>query len=265
MNRLFSRTALKATCILLIAPLLLLGCGGSGGSESGQKDDGIVHLITCFLTFFLACKADTDNNNYAAAKVLLGPGIDDNASYQNVGLSGGVLIAGGRSSGEDADLAVVEDVQGDRYVTGFTSGSLNGGWYAGGVDAYVVKYDASGAVLWSRQFGTDGNDVGYTVAMDLNGGVLVAGYTSGDLSGQGNAGKNDVFIIRFDGDGNHVWTRQAGTAGDEAAYAVTVDSNGIISVAAVTFGNFVGAPKESDARKVTIVLDYAGDMLQGMQ
>jgi hypothetical protein len=135
----------------------------------------------------------------------------------------------------------------------------------GSVDAYVVKYDPSGTMLWSRQFGTDGNDVGFTVATDLDGCVLVAGYTSGDLAGLGNAGKNDVFIARFDRDGDHQWTRQVGTSGEEAAYSVTADLNGIISVAAVTFGNPVDAPKESDARRFTIQLDGAGNMLQGMR
>jgi len=247
--------------------VLLLGCGGSDDNKANKpagSDGGIVRTLICFLTFFLACKADMENGNHVAVKVFLGPALDDNASVQSIDLSGGVPGTCSQATVESADLAYVEDLQGNRYISGFTSGSLHGGWHAGGMDAYVVKYDPSGTMLWYRQFGTEGNDVGFTLAVGPEGGALVAGHTSGDLSGQGNAGKSDVFISRFDSDGNHAWTRQVGTEGDEAAHSITVDSKGIIYVSGFTFGNPADAPRESDARSITIELDSAGNMLQGI-
>lgn len=231
----------KVFSIFLILSLLA-ACGGSGGSSDDDAQE-VKQLFACLL-FPLYCvypvsKADGPE-----------PAHNPEPAVFSEDALGGVSEA--------------QDEQGNRYITGSTSGSLNGGLHAGGMDAYVVKYDPSGTMLWSRQFGTDGNDIGFAVATDVDGGVIVAGYTSGDLSGLGNAGKNDVFGARFDRDGNHQWTRQVGTAGDEAAYSVTADLTGSISVAAVTFGNPVDAPKESDVRKFTIELDGAGNLLQGM-
>jgi hypothetical protein len=62
--------------------------------------------------------------------------------------------------GADYGTAVAVDGSGNAYIAGHTQGSL-GGPSAGGLDLVLAKYDASGAPLWTRQFGTpwyeDGN------------------------------------------------------------------------------------------------------------
>ena len=40
---------------------------------------------------------------------------------------------------------------------GNADGSVNGELVVGGSDLYIVKYDTNGAVLWTKQFGSDGS------------------------------------------------------------------------------------------------------------
>jgi outer membrane protein assembly factor BamB len=97
------------------------------------------------------------------------------------------------------------------YLAGITAGAMPGQTSAGAQDAFVRKYDAEGRELWTRQFGTRNmEDVTGIVADDT--GVYVAGTTLGVLPGQTGAGRADLFVRKYDAEGNDLWTRQFGTA-----------------------------------------------------
>jgi hypothetical protein len=76
-----------------------------------------------------------------------------------------------------------------------TDGSL-GGTNAGGYDAFIRKYDASGTLEWTRQFGTSEYDNGVSVSEDGLGGVYISGWTEGSLGGP-NAGSRAAFVAKF--------------------------------------------------------------------
>jgi hypothetical protein len=79
------------------------------------------------------------------------------------------------------------------YVFGAVSGALPGQTYAGGPDdVFLRKYDPAGHELWTRQFGTAGDDfpMAGPVAIDDTG-VYVAGWTNGTLPGEANTGTHD--------------------------------------------------------------------------
>jgi uncharacterized protein (TIGR03437 family) len=120
------------------------------------------------------------------------------------------------------------------YVVGTVAGALPGQTSAGtpeflGQDAYVRKYDASGAEQWTRQFGTTGLDQARGVAVDA-GGIYVVGLTTGDLPGQTRAGQIDSFVRKYDANGNELWTRQFGSTGDDQAWGVAVNTSGVYVV-----------------------------------
>lgn len=112
------------------------------------------------------------------------------------------------------------------YVAGFTAAALPGQTSAGGFDAIVRKYDFTGNQLWSRQFGTAGNEVGLAISADASG-ASVAGYTSSAFPGQNHAGDLDAFVRRYGSSGNELWTRQLGSPGSDAAQGVSAHSSGI--------------------------------------
>lgn len=141
---------------------------------------------------------------------------------------GGALIDVGREVAVDAD--------GNVYFTGDTDG-LPGEPHAGGIDAFVRKYTAGGALIWSRQFGTTGDEIvglnatGLAVGPDA---VYVARFTSGSFPGYTNAGGLDAFLRKYDFAGGHVWTVQFGTDGFDDLHDVAVDRDKAIYVAGST-------------------------------
>jgi hypothetical protein len=110
---------------------------------------------------------------------------------------------------------------GSVYIGGFTSGALPGQTHAGGVDGFVRMYDEQGGELWTRQFGTSGVDMVWSLAAGGTG-VYVVGQTDGALPGQSSAGGVDAFIRKYDKAGNEVWTRQFGTSGSDALHGVAI-------------------------------------------
>ncbi len=141
----------------------------------------------------------------------------------------------------DVARAVATDASGV-YVAGWTLGTLPDQASAGGLDAFLRKYDADGTEGWTRQFGTDEWEYAYAVATDSSG-VYVAGSTGGTFPGQTKAGSGsslEAFVRKYDTSGTEVWTRQFGSAvGLVEAYAVAADPSGVYA-AGVAIGPLPG-------------------------
>jgi uncharacterized protein DUF1996/beta-propeller repeat-containing protein len=82
------------------------------------------------------------------------------------------------------------------YVAGSTLGALDGQTQLGESDAFVAKYLRSGALIWSRQFGTNDYDRTYGSAL-ADDALYVTGTTHGAFEGSVNEGDRDVFVSRF--------------------------------------------------------------------
>ena len=95
-------------------------------------------------------------------------------------------------------------------------------------------------IVWTRQLGTALGDRGYGVSIDGSGNIYVTGRTYGGLDGNTNAGGADMFLIKYDTASAKLWTRQLGTANEDAGYDVTVDGSGNTYVAGYTLGSLDG-------------------------
>jgi uncharacterized protein (UPF0548 family) len=118
------------------------------------------------------------------------------------------------------------------YVVGITQGSLPGHAGSGTDEAFVVKYDPQGNVLWTRQFG-NGNGVGlHGVAVDATG-VYVVGGSCGSRLGEPLTGESFGLVRKYARDGREIWTRQflSGTSACLAAEGVAADASGVYVVA----------------------------------
>jgi uncharacterized protein (TIGR03437 family) len=131
------------------------------------------------------------------------------------------------TSGFDFPGGVAADA-GGVYIAGATAGTLPGQTSGAGYDAFVRKYDNSGAEVWTRQFGATGDALAYGVAATTTG-IYVAGNVIGTLPGQlGSGGSNeDVFARKYDTQGNVLWTRQFGTAERDWTNAVAASTSGV--------------------------------------
>jgi hypothetical protein len=144
------------------------------------------------------------------------------------------------STTNDYAFSVAVDSGSAVVVAGYAGSALPGGISAGSADAFVRKYDYSGTLLWSVQFGSATIDSAESVVVDGARNVIVAGYTYGALPGQVSAGNRDAFVCKFFSNGILSWTRQFGTSSDDFAQSVAVDAQGNAYVAGGTAGAFPG-------------------------
>ncbi len=149
------------------------------------------------------------------------------------------------SYGDDQALAIAVDGDGNAYVTGFTSSydfpmlnavqpNFAGGAVVNGGDAFVVKLDPDGNLLFSTYLGGSLDDYGRAIAVDGDGNVRIVGSTASPdfptknpyqakLSGTAR----DVFMTKLAGDGSAIlYSSYYGGAAAEEGYAVAVDGAG---------------------------------------
>jgi hypothetical protein len=127
------------------------------------------------------------------------------------------------------------------YALGGISGALPGQTYAGGPDdVFLRKYDHAGNELWTDQFGTSGDDFpAGAVAIDESA-IYVGGLTTGALvPGVPNAGDYDLFVRRYDANGNAIWTDQFGGSDFDEIEGI-VDYGGKVFVAGTTLSALPG-------------------------
>ena len=154
----------------------------------------------------------------------------------------------------DTVMAIAANSNGTMAVTGIL-GSLNGQ----GADAHVRVYNPGGEVRWARDFGTDSQDEATGVTLDPDGSVVVVGFTAGLLAGESST-YLDIFVRRYDADGEILWTRQVDLHGDDDfARAVASDGAGNSVVVGSTsgFDNTSTYFREAIVRKY----DVEGDVL----
>ncbi len=143
------------------------------------------------------------------------------------------------SDDDDIGNGVAVDGSGNAYITGWTNGSLDGS-NAGGTDVFLAKYASDGNQQWIQQFGSADDDLGYGVAVDGSGNAYITGHTLGSLDGS-NAGGLDVFLAKYDSDGNQQWIRQFGSADYDQGWGVAVDGSGNAYITGWTTGSLNGS------------------------
>lgn len=145
---------------------------------------------------------------------------------------------GGPSIVESNTVAV--DGSGNSFVAGRFYGELTLGdsvYNSAGIsDAYLAKLNSQGEVLWSVAFGGIGADECKAVAADNEGNSYVAGYlgsTGVTIQNEtiSSLGGYDVFVLKFNPEGNLLWARTYGSATNDQAKAIAIDNDGNVTVA----------------------------------
>ncbi len=164
--------------------------------------------------------------------------------------SGNLLwdITWGGSSGETGrEIAV--DNSGNQYITGETSS-----YGAGYSDAFLLKYDSFGNLLWDKTWGGSDNDYGRGIALDASGNTYITGVTRSY-----GAGSSDVFFLKYNSSGNMLWTKTWGGSADDSVRGIALDSSGNTFIT----GNTGNSGEESDVDVFLLKheLDTDGDGL----
>jgi hypothetical protein len=135
----------------------------------------------------------------------------------------GRLVVAGTVSGQEIDFGGAT-----LAVTPYTT------------NMFVVMFDADGDHLWSRKWTGDFIEI-TAAAVQPNGGSVFVGYHNGtfDFGGGGlTADAMNIFVAKYDVDGNHKWSNTYGASGTiQRAFDVALDATGHVFLT----GEFIDA------------------------
>ena len=141
-----------------------------------------------------------------------------------------------------------------RLTTGLATTGAHQTLHGGDLDAFLVKFNSSGARLWGTYYGGSDRDEGHGVAVDRTGNVYIAGYTNSTnaISTPGahqvNFGgsvdlKGDAFLVKFNSSGMRLWGTYYGGINGDRGRNVAVDSNDNVYLCGSTnSGNAIATP-----------------------
>lgn len=133
--------------------------------------------------------------------------------------------------------------------------------------ALVVKLGADGQVLWQSRVTSGNSESASQVAVDGDGNVYIAGATDGDLWQRPDWRDNDVFVAKFDSDGDMQWVRQVLSRGgsNEAARDLVVDDSGQVYVCGSTSHCVTGGEDQYWENVFWATYDTDGNLAAVMQ
>lgn len=105
-------------------------------------------------------------------------------------------------------------------------------------DAWIVKYNQFGNILWQKPFGGLATDEFFDVKATPDGGAIAVGRSSStDGNITGNKGGEDIVVAKYAADGSLQWNKNYGTTFLDGATSVTVMSDGSYVLGCYSNGN----------------------------
>lgn len=220
----------------------------SGGSV---EDDEVVEVIT-----------DGDNNVYWTGMYWLDADFGDTtlsvesssrAIFMIKYSPNGELIWAQSFDGTNlkqiSDIAIGND--NDLYFTGYFEETLILDEFVltatANTDMFVAKMTNTGEMLWASQAGLEGDNFGINLAITNDNQVVVGGHYEGQIAFQSdtiqsNTPDLDVFIAKFDANGEAMWGRKAGGVFPSELTSIVLDeANNVYAT-----GTFLGVLKLSE-------------------
>jgi hypothetical protein len=213
------------------------------------------------LTTGNAITTDSNNNVYVTGHLYAYAGTSitiDGASYSSPGSYNDTFIVKYNSSGAvqhvkfiggggyDVGKSITTDSNNNLYVTGYVGGNagttitIDGSGYAKPsdlIDAYIVKYNSSGAIQYVKFIGSSYNDSGNSITTDSNNNVYVTGLV-GDaiitIDGSGYAkpsNNNDAYIVKYNSSGAVQYVKFiSSSSNNDSGNSITTDGNNNVYV-----------------------------------
>ena len=174
----------------------------------------------------------------------------------------------GGTLGERAS-SIIKTAEGNYLVCGNTAstdGDLTNQVNHGGADAWLLKINDNGDLLWQRTYGGSQNDNWNVARQGPDGAYVVSGTTqsnNGDVSG--NTRYADPWIVKLNATGGIAWQKFFGGADFDYANLRDIDATGKIILTGVTSsrnGDISGQKGSSDMW--VLRLDANGNKLNSM-
>jgi hypothetical protein len=176
------------------------------------------------------------------------------------------------SSGSQGN-SLSTDTLGNIYLTGYFIGAsaILGTYTLSPSGTLLIKYDASGNVIWAKS-SIDGT--GNSVSVNEKSEVFVTGNYTGSTITFGtntliNKGNQNVFLVKYDSNGNVVWAKGSGGPGGPygdygwsvSSYGSDVLITGGIGGASFTIGTYTLTPPPSLDNMYLAQYDSQGNLI----
>lgn len=224
----------------------IIACGFTESYGAGGNDIYIVKTnASGNMLWNKSIGAFSDDNMYSMlltsdGKLLItgstlsaGAGIND-AFATMIDTNGNVLWAKTFGSTDvDEAYSTVETPGGNFLISGSTA------FGAGNYDAWLLKIDNAGTLLWNKTYGgAAGLEDGNVIINAPGGNYLVVGRT-----GSFGTGNDDHFLFNVDSDGNLRWAKAIGGVLHDPGYGVTylpIDNSIFLCGSTMSFGPGIG-------------------------
>ncbi|PZU04864.1 MAG: hypothetical protein DI622_19670 [Chryseobacterium sp.] len=143
----------------------------------------------------------------------------DNAQSVIQTSDGGYMVAGLSRSGN----GLVHDHYGNLFTN----------------DAWIIKLDGNGNIIWKKSKGGTGNDVATFIKEMSDGGYVFAGYSSsddGDAAGN-PAGSANFWIVKINNNGNVIWQKSMGGSLGDFGQSMSQTSDGGFIMTGYSYSN----------------------------
>ncbi|RYE00303.1 MAG: hypothetical protein EOP54_00540 [Sphingobacteriales bacterium] len=198
-----------------------------------------------------SCTTDNAGNVYLSGQTYSSSNIAFNGHQMNyVSLSDGYLVKfnsngvrqwstyyGG--SGADEGRGCATDTSGNIYLAGRTtslSGIASNGYQntlAGGVEAFLSKFNTNGVRQWATYYGGEGTDNLRRCTTDQAGNIYLTGETqsvngiaSSGYQNTHNEGNYDAYLVKINSAGVRQWGTYYGGTGGDYGFNCAVDATG---------------------------------------
>jgi len=236
--------------------IMLLKTSNSGspiwGKSGGGTGNDIVNSLALYSTSQVAIAGHFSSATFTIDTTTLALSGSFDAFMAQYDSNGNSLwLKGAGGAGDEVGFKIVGDFSGNSITVGqFGSNILVDTFEVtnsakSGLDGFIIKQDGDGNVLWAKSIGGSANDIPTSVCVDYMNNIYVIGYfnsssISFDQITLSNSGANDIFIVKYDSQGNVQWARTAGGLSSEYANGVSVDlQNNIYVTGSFTSTNFV--------------------------
>ncbi|RLD67936.1 MAG: hypothetical protein DRI95_03970 [Bacteroidetes bacterium] len=166
--------------------------------------------------------------------------------------SGNVQWAKGFNNNPSEGIAC--DASGNIFMTGygdaanFTSKKTLRTKWVGLYNIFVAKFNSSGDISWAKNIGVTTFGSGLFLYADLcvdpGGNVYATGNFFGNMVVNGvhtltNSGGADIYIVKYDNDGNYSWSGKAGGSGNDYGISICSSTAGDIYLTGNYSGNTI--------------------------
>ena len=157
--------------------------------------------------------------------------------------------------------SICVDFPGNIYIAGYSDGDFDREADVLRSDGYLVKFNATGQPLWSRQIGFEESDTLHAVACSRQGHLYVGGMIIKKTGPEPQDTQDDAFVAKYNAQGEQLWLQQLSTPGFEHVLSLDVDNDENVYVGGFTEGQLGAEAPQGGADAFLVKYDPQGAQL----